>query len=258
MDYNEIMAFSEKAKEDMLRKIEESDETPSNKIALKTLFGNMSPLEFVQMAFPGFQKDTFKKTEKFAKLEFKPVYTQRSGIRNLQFEDNGMKTINTSTIHFVWKLRPSLYLNIYFVRAARDSFHACCYYGDIFNHIYGKDVRNTKGGETFPKSMAKRFPYICKILRNTTMNGKVSDPYLNTIAFGGNTSRQWFLCIRVNDIQEFADLSIFGPRSELMQNVINDLNQAAAKIMYDVYNSTDTVMKNKFGELVNMIFSEEQ
>lgn len=258
MDYNEIMDFSKKAKEDLLRMIEESDESPADKEGLKKLFGMMSPLEFTQMAFPGFQKDTLKETEKYGKMDFSPVYTQDSHIGELQFGESGMKAINTSTVHFVWKLHTGIYLNIYFMRAARDSFHACCYYGDIFNHIYGKDVRNTKGGETFPKTMAKRFPYICKILRNTTMHGKVSDPYLNTIAFGGNTSRQWYLCIRVNDIKEFADLTLFGPKSKVMQKVVDDINHAAALIMNDIYKSTDHIMKDKFSELTNMDFVDEK
>lgn len=257
MDYNEIMDLSQEAKENLLRMIEDSDESPADRESLKKLFGMMSPLELTQVAFPAFQKEMFKETDKYGKMDFVPVYTQNSKISELQYGESGMETINSSTVHYVQQLHPSLYLNIYFMRAARDSFYACCYCDDIFNHIYGKDVRNTKGGETFPKTMAKRFPYICKILRNTTMHGKISDPYLNTIAFGGNTSRQWYLCIRVNDIGEFADLTLFGPKSKLMRKVVDDINHAAALIMNEIYKSADTVMKRKFSELTNVKFGDE-
>ncbi len=219
---NKIQTKLHEIRQELLQQIEDSNETLQAKAALKAMFGNMTDEEFMQIAYPGY-RDNKHKTVGEAPIEFSHPFTKRSPIKMEKGADIAIEHIDGATIHVVRKVYSGSYFNVYFIRDARDSFKAVCYYGDILNELFGKDVRGSKTSHVIPATAKTSYPYTTSIIQNLKQCGdSYTKPYLNTIGFN-HQPRQWFLVVNITDIEEFVHLSMYGPDSKVLNGAINFL-----------------------------------
>lgn len=220
-------------RQELMQQIETSHETPQAKAALKAMFANMTDEEFMQIAYPGYRDDKHETVGELP-IEFSHPFTKRSPIKMEKGADIAIEHIDAATIHVVRKVYPDSYFNVYFIRDAKDSFKAVCYYGDILNELFGKDVRGSKTAHVIPESAKKSYPYTTSIIQNLKQFGdSYTKPYLNTIGFN-HQPRQWFLVVNITDIEEFVHLSMYGPDSKALNAAINYLFRDSLLLYYEL------------------------
>jgi len=255
---SEIRRIAEEVRRNLISEIQDSDETAENKKALITLFSEMSILEFLQVCkFPEFMEPKDNTEGDKAIIRFVPPFSNHPLIKTEKGGNTGISLVNESTVHVSWRIRPGYYFNIYFMKMSETSFKACCCFGSLINHLWNSDVCQRKALPAISSTTKKLYPEIISSLCLTKLPHQQTKPYLNTIGFNSQP-KQWHLMQNVNDSEEWVDLRLYGPTSDKINNVINDMYQSAARIAIDIYNSGNSRFVEDFEKFIGFSFLKKQ
>lgn len=249
----DILAMINQARESLIAEIECSDEKPETKKDLVAMFSGMSPIEFLQLRFSGYQQPVDKAPVGQSIVKCIPPFVKRSPVKLEKGGNTGISLLNEAMVQVIWKVRPEFYFNIYFTKTSLSGFKACCCFADIINYLYGRDVCGCKMLPKLSNTVEKQFPGISSKIGIITYDGKISEPYLNTIGFNGQP-KQWFLMVNINNIDEWANLRLYGTESQVINDVMNLLFKSAISIVGSIYGSGDQQFIDKLEKYIGFSF----